>query len=105
MSTLSDCEFCLEKQKQNGTYRESEIVVVIKSDGVYQKGDFAIVTEWYDGRCTIEKPMSKEQIADQESRGSLITTVATTINFPAARLAPLTREALAKAPLGGGETR
>lgn len=79
--------YCLETMKGYGTYH-GEKIGVIRSNfhGItdYKKGDVVIFKKdtYSSGTVTVEKPMCKEAISEQKSRGSLLTTMATTVCVP-----------------------
>lgn len=84
-STLAQARHCIKVQQEQGSYRGAKICQLAQShpNNIYAAGDFVLV-EFYDDPdyCTIEMPMTAEQIAEQRANHSRLTTWVPVVGFP-----------------------
>lgn len=81
--TRETAERCIEIQKGNKTFRGAVVGKMLREFSGYRIGDYVLVDDVRNGDCVIEMPMTEEAIIETRKSGSLITTVLTTICFPA----------------------
>lgn len=74
---------CIEHQKRFNVFRGAQVGVIVKDMSPYFSiGEFVLVSGNDGKECTVEKPMTPDELARQRERGSLLSTVFTTISFP-----------------------
>ena len=83
--TKKRAEACIAKMKEFGTLEDHKIGQV-RNDfpetfPTYSKGEYVIVRDQGDGRYTVEKPLSLEDI--NAGKTGLLTTMGTMLNVPA----------------------
>lgn len=85
MIDLRPAIYCIQQQKENGTYNQAKIGRIkqdIKRLVDYITGEIVLFKKEESGDLTIEKPMSKEQIKAEQQKNSLITTICTMVSVP-----------------------
>lgn len=82
--TLEDARACLQYRidKCHPRASETKIARVKELFSGHKVGDILFVTDVYDNRCTIEVPLSLEQIAGNVKRGVGLTTASPCVGVP-----------------------
>ena len=92
MIDLTAAKYCIKVQRENGTYEGAKIGRIAKRCnglvGSYRTGEIVLFAKGsremrsQPRTVTVESPLCQEDITKESARGSLITTVRTTVGVP-----------------------